>query len=84
MCHEPPLVKTNMELHIPNAVVVPAVDEIQTCFNQIMQTTLEIMKSVTVWAQRDLCKLLDEGPINEDNGTSYFQTVISEVYQILI
>lgn len=71
MCHEPPLVKTNMELHIPNAVVVPSVDEIQICFNHIMQTTLEIMKSVTIWAQRDLSKLLDEGPLNEDISTLY-------------
>lgn len=43
-----------MELHIPNAVIVPDLEEIQSYLTQIMNNTLEVMKFVTVWAQRNL------------------------------
>lgn len=54
-----------MELHIPNAVIVPDLEEIQGCLTQLMNNTLGVMKHVTVWAQRNLtpsgnCDTLDE------------------------
>lgn len=60
----PPLIKTDMELHIPNAIIVPDLEEIQSYLTQIMNNTLDVMKFVTVWAQRNLtptgnCDILD-------------------------
>lgn len=49
----PPLVKTDMELHIPNAIIVPSLEEIQGYFTNIMQNTLDVMNAVSIWAQRD-------------------------------
>lgn len=79
----PPLIKTDMELHIPNAVICPDLDEIQTYLIQIMNNTLEVMKFVTIWAQRNLkptgnCDVLDFDPFegkSKYHRSSNFQTV---------
>lgn len=61
-----------MILRIPNAVLVPSLDEIQTLFNMMMFRTLDIMKDVTVWAQRDLQTVKEDyNPFEESSNLSF-------------
>lgn len=60
------LIKTNMELQIPNIKIVPCLDEIQSFINQLMHNTLDTMKLVTVWAQRDMQNLIENDILLEE------------------
>ncbi|XP_068084800.1 dynein axonemal heavy chain 8 [Anabrus simplex] len=51
---EVPLFCTNLTLQIPNIVIQPTIDEIQTSFAKTVTSVLDIHKGVIQWGQRPL------------------------------
>ncbi|XP_044223058.1 dynein axonemal heavy chain 8-like [Thunnus albacares] len=44
-----PLIKSEVQLVMPNVVMIPTVDEIQQVINQLMDLVLEVNKGITCW-----------------------------------
>ncbi len=46
---EPPVFKLFAELSIPNVIVRPTIDEVQTYLNKVVQTIISISKNISQW-----------------------------------
>lgn len=48
-----PMMKTYLELQIPNIYINPNLDEIQASFTHVLANTLETHRAIVMWGQRD-------------------------------
>ncbi|NWI40441.1 DYH8 protein, partial [Picathartes gymnocephalus] len=51
-----PFLKAEVNLDIPNLVIVPSLDDIQHAINRMIQLTMEVSRGVAQWGQRHLQK----------------------------
>lgn len=47
-----PMMKTELELHIPITVIIPTLDEIQSHFSQVLNNILDSHKEIVLWGPR--------------------------------
>ncbi|KAJ8960348.1 hypothetical protein NQ317_010573 [Molorchus minor] len=71
-----PLMKTNMILQIPLAVIIPSLDEVQSHFAQVLNNVLETHKYIGMWGQlQQQSSMKGGGDEIKPKQLNYFKTV---------
>lgn len=61
--------KTFLELHIPNIIINPSLDEIQSSFTHVLANILKTHRAVCMWGQRSKEKVsIDDHKVQFGSG----------------
>ncbi|NXT63912.1 DYH8 protein, partial [Chaetops frenatus] len=65
-----PFLKAEVNIDIPNLVIVPSLDDIQHAINRMIQLTMEVSRGVAQWGQRHLQKSILKTEPGTQQGAS--------------
>lgn len=52
-----PIIKTNINLSIPNIIITPSLDEVQQTLNKAVDCIVKVMKGVRQWSKERISKV---------------------------